>query len=451
MKSIVLVSTNFNIVYKDAEAKIDNIDFSSKTSLLDYDIAVIGINRKIILEYYSYNAEQFSGYKLIDQSKSRDFINDLERRKIEINSLLATGKNVYFILGDEFKCVYHTYKQSVSGTGRNARTTNYVEEMDIAQYLLNEEKIKIISSEGKNVDILPNTKLSFIYYKAYFNCKFFEPAITTTNAGNIISGIAKSCKGYKVILPELVNQASYDKKRQNEYLNDVEFVLQNIRTLDDSLSQKCEIPLWVNNCILSNEKADVLEIDKIEKQIQKLITMKNKVQLTIDNNFKYKKLLYSSGTELEDITKTIFEELGFEILPSRPNRSDLNLKYNDNCFVCEVKGLTKSAGEKNSNQLQKWETEFFEDYDIHPKQVLIVNTFRNLPLKERVEDSFPIQMLPYATKKEQCLITTTQLLCFYLNWLDNNDILENFIDKITSTNGIFDEYNDWGKYIEETK
>ena len=101
--------------------------------------------------------------------------------------------------------------------------------------------------------------------------------------------------------------------------------------------------------------------------------------------------------------------------------------------------------------MQKWETEFFEDYDIHPKQVLIVNTFRNLPLKERVEDSFPIQMLPYATKKEQCLITTTQLLCFYLNWLDNNDILENFIDKITSTNGIFDEYNDWGKYIEETK
>ena len=81
MKSIVLVSTNFNIVYKDAEAKIDNIDFSSKTSLLDYDIAVIGINRKIILEYYSYNAEQFSGYKLIDQSKSRDFINDLERRR----------------------------------------------------------------------------------------------------------------------------------------------------------------------------------------------------------------------------------------------------------------------------------------------------------------------------------------------------------------------------------
>ena len=66
------------------------------------------------------------------------------------------------------------------------------------------------------------------------------------------------------------NQASYDKKRQNEYLNDVEFVLQNIRTLDDSLSQKCEIPLWVNNCILSNEKADVLEIDKIEKQIQKI-------------------------------------------------------------------------------------------------------------------------------------------------------------------------------------
>ena len=127
------------------------------------------------------------------------------------------------------------------------------------------------------------------------------------------------------------------------------------------------------------------------------------------------------------------------------------MKYDNKFFVCEIKGLTKSAGEKNSNQLQKWETEFYDDFEIHPKQILIVNAFRELPLSKRVEDSFPNQMIDYATKKEQCLITTTQLVCFYLCWLNNNNIIDSFVKNIISTNGIFTDYNNWKDYIDEIK
>ena len=58
-------------------------------------------------------------------------------------------------------------------------------------------------------------------------------------------------------------------------------------------------------------------------------------------------------------------------------------------------------------------------------------------------------MLDYATKKEQCLITTTQLLCFYLCWLQNNKIIDDFVEQLISTNGIFNYYNNWEKYIDE--
>lgn len=227
------------------------------------------------------------------------------------------------------------------------------------------------------------------------------------------------------------------------------YQLSAILETDFTLNENCEIPKWISKIVLSNEKDDYNELIKVDTQIQNLITRKNRVQLNLNNNFRYKKLLYSSGKELEEIIKNVFNDVGFELLPCRPNRSDINLKYNDDYFVCEVKGLSKSAGEKNSNQLQKWETEFFEDYEIHPKQVLIVNSFRNIPLSERIEDSFPNQMLDYAIKKEQCLITTTQLLCFYLCWLEDKSILEDFVKKIIATNGIFTDYNDWGKNIFE--
>ncbi len=457
MKSIVLVGTHFDVVY-EAPAKIDNINFCDKKSLLDYDIVIIGLNSGIINEYFDNNEDEiYSGYPLINEHTSRGFIDDLERRKEEINSLLSIGKNIYFILGDECVCFFHTYEKSISGSGKNAKTTMIVEKIDIAKFLLGEDKIKITNSEGLNINILQNTKLTefsnkvknFIYFTSYFKCRFIEPTITTSNKDNIIGGLIKSNNGYKIILPELVKESSYNKKQERAYLDDVDFVLESIRDLDNTLNDKCEIPEWINKVVLSNEKEDNAEIKKIDFQIQKLLARKSRIQLILNDNYKFKKLLYSTGKELEEIVKNVFEELGFNLLQSRPNRSDLNLKFNDNYFVCEVKGLTKSAGEKNSNQLQKWETEFFEDYEIHPKQVLIVNSFRNLPLSERVEDTFPNQMLDYAIKKEQCLITTTQLLCFYLNWLDNNDILENFIDKITSTNGILNEYKDWEKYIDE--
>ena len=50
-----------------------------------------------------------------------------------------------------------------------------------------------------------------------------------------------------------------------------------------------------------------------------------------------------------------------------------------------------------------------------PKSLLIVNGYYELPLEERKEDVFPNQMLKYANKKEQCLLTTYQLLKLFID------------------------------------
>ena len=455
MKSIALLNTTgFNVVYKNKEDKIDSLSFSDKTSLLDYDIAIIGINHNIFYDYYT-SYEHYAGHCLIGEGQSAKFQEDLKRRKEEIRSLLDTGRNVYFIMGDDLKCYYYTYQKSVSGTGRNAKTTNYVNEINVGKYLIDEE-IDINYAEGKNINVLPDTKLTdfgnklkkHIYYKSYFKCKECEAAITTSNQDNYICGIIKSSNGHKVLLPEFVDPKLYNEKQSKKRLDDVDFVIQSIKSFDDVLNSKDDIPAWVKDYCLSNEEKDVLENKKLEEKIKKLKDKQEKIQIKLSDNFKYKKLLYASGTELENIVKELFEEFGFELLKSRPNRSDVNLKYEDKYFVCEVKGLTKSAAEKNSNQLQKWETEFFEDYEVHPKQILLVNGFKNIPLIERTEEVFPNQMLDYATKKEQCLMTTTQLLCIYLHWLKDNSILDKIFEIINNTNGVYSDYNNCEDYIQ---
>lgn len=454
MKSVALLNTTgFNVKYVDKDSRIDNIRFSDKTSLLDYDVVIIGINRNIYYNYTSY--ENYAGHYLIGESQSAKFKEDLDRRKSEIKSLLDIGRNVYFVMGDDLKCYYHTYKKSVTGTGRNAQTTNYVDEINLGKYLI-DENLEITYAKGKNIYVLPDTKLTnfgnrlknLIYYNSYFKHKDCEPTITTSNQNNYVSGIIKYSNGYKVLLPEFVNYELYNEKQDKQRLNDVDFVIQSIKFLDDELNSKSEIPDWINNYCLNNEEKALSEKINIEEKIKKLQEKKEKLDLELSEKFKYKKLIYASGEELENIVKKIFEELGFEMLKLRSNnRSDINLKYKDKYFVCEVKGLSKSAAERNANQLQKWETEFFEDFEIHPKQILIVNGFRNVSLQDRNEDVFPTQMLEYATKKEQCLLTTIQLLCIYLHWLEDHSILDEILEEIYNTNGVFIEYTDYTCYI----
>ena len=85
--------------------------------------------------------------------------------------------------------------------------------------------------------------------------------------------------------------------------------------MDDTLNENCDIPEWVNKIILSNEKSDYLECINIESEIQKLNERKNQIQLNLNKSFQYKKLLYSSGKELENIVQKVFLEIGFSLYP----------------------------------------------------------------------------------------------------------------------------------------
>lgn len=181
--------------------------------------------------------------------------------------------------------------------------------------------------------------------------------------------------------------------------------------------------------------------------MQKLKEKIEAEQKAIDNITNYKRLLTETGEPLENIVKQVLSELGFELCMAEEKRSDVIAKYNNIDIVAEIKGVGKSAAEKHAAQLEKWASQFLIDHGHQPRALLIVNGYNTLPLDQRTEEVFPDQMLKYSTSREQTLITTTQLLCLFVEIQEHPDCKEERIQELLSTIGRYNRYTDYSEFI----
>ena len=95
----------------------------------------------------------------------------------------------------------------------------------------------------------------------------------------------------------------------------------------------------------------------------------------------------------------------------------------------------------------KEDYKFIEDKEHAPKPILIVNGYCDTPLAERVEDVFPNQMLKYCEARGHVLVTTTQLLCLYVEIKKNPNCTEERITELLSCVGKYQRYLDYDNYI----
>jgi hypothetical protein len=103
-------------------------------------------------------------------------------------------------------------------------------------------------------------------------------------------------------------------------------------------------------------------------------------------------------------------DLGCTIERGMPGRTDRVVRWKAHTAVLEIKGLSKSAGERDAAQLEKWVSEHTVEHGQVPKGILLANTWRATPLDARRQAAFPDQMVPYASGRNHCLATTSQLL-----------------------------------------
>lgn len=397
-------------------------------------IAQIG-NIFDVESFHSMSSQNLLEYDmiLIDGRVLMEEINDAEHKKYV---LLMLERLTSFIENANMPLViYCTESMSLNSLNHND-SRNLLEMFNL--------DLEIEAKKGGKIDTnRDNPKRDFFdkynpeseYYYTFSK----HPGVSIGQARNSFQAVGFYTKDF-IVLPDLKD---YHKMSFYEYFGELYTLCKSIRKGDIELI----LPDWTINYHVPQEEQMLDKISKVDHDLGKLLAQKKTLEHNLDSHRALKMLWTASGTVLEMIVKKVFEELGFKSLPTAENRDDLLLSWKGRSIVVEVKGLTKSAAERNAAQLEKFLSMHLEIDGKLPKGLLVVNTYRNLPLANRTEVSFPNQMLDYSIKREHCLITTIQLctLLFYVR--DNPDQIDSVVEGLLACIGPYEEFPDWSKYI----
>ncbi len=428
---------------------METINFLSKKTILEYDILLVDLEN-MFGSYESYS--EYNGFPKISNHDSVQLKSDLNKRKKEIKEFLESGKNIVVLCGND-DCVYcYSGQKEISGTGKNAQTTYFVE--DVHSISLLPIKIspltlcgKKISYKNKRIEEKLKKYNDYFEYHTVYEDVSNNILMTIKDTNKTLSYYEQVGKGKIIFLPDLSfnrKNPTSESKIEKNYYND----LVNFGKL--LLNDEVELPIYSKNYLLPNEEIMINDIKKSKEQLNKLLNdIENKEQKLL--NLQKQKIMFTgTGTQLEVNSVQQFKDIGFSIIKYNPDSvdEDIVIKYNDKIAVVEVKGVSGSATEKHTSQIVKWKSEYHIENDVMPKGILLVNAFNDKGLESR-QEFFPNQMLKYATHQEICLLTTIQLYNIKLYLKQNPDEKEKIIQNIFNTNGLYEGFEKWDLNIKK--
>lgn len=442
-QNILGINTCFDTIEYDG---FTNDYFRSSVSFMDYDAVIIDTSY-LSQKYGTDYPHTYEGKRLISNDESRLMVEEFERTKAQIIEFLKQEKNVFVLMATNEKCFIHTGQSEYSITDIVApfNTFSFLP-IDLNPTMVIGEKFNITCKSSYS-NFFQATK-DMIYYEAYFEAPKKSALLTVPNTDKAISAVFEYEKGKIIILPYHYEEESF--KTEKEWKKNAKKYLDALFELNNALISHADsyvLPLWSDSIKVLNEEE---EENRLEQDVKKLHNIEEKIKKRKEliKAIKKKKILFTgSGTPLEEVVKETLQEIGFTLCEAEIGRSDIIASYNGTDVVAEIKGVSKSAAERHAAQLEKWAAEFIEENEHTPKAILIVNGYCDTPLTERTEDVFPNQMLKYCEARGHILITTTQLLCLYVDIKNNPDCAQERITELLSCVGKYQRYLDFGNYL----
>ncbi len=414
--------------YLSQDEKFEKVTLNSERDLADFDLIIwnpIGLPTDFSADH-SRNLS-VSSYQNLKKSLKKHFQ--------ELSEFFHSGKTLVILLPPPSEFAFaeeHAFDKKT---------------MPVTDLLpLNQgEKVSTVASTGTNITVRTNSDAIKIFsdfmkthmqYKAYFAEVIGEPFMFS-NANKPLASLLKRDEGRILFLPHII----LDKINLLAFVNQIKKLTTE---LNSESKDKTEIQLsnWASNFLLPNESETVNKIIELEKKNEELIINIGKEKALL-NSIISKKYLFAGGTgdALVDQVMLVFKEMGIPAVNGPEGRDDLILELGGRPAVVEIKGKKKSAAEEDAAQLEKWVSGYYEKNKVEPKGILIINAFKDLPLSERNDPAFPNQMIDYATRKQQCLITTTQLL--QLSLLANSEPKKGklIIESLLKTVGVYDSFS----------
>ena len=226
-------------------------------------------------------------------------------------------------------------------------------------------------------------------------------------------------------------------------------------TADESINKIFEIlgicqqtptPSWALNIAIPGTIEIEKEIQDIDKEIQEKKDSKNTLCSKLEDLTNFRKLVYATGDELEEIVKNTLELMGLSgIRTGKQGRDDLlfDFNHNDNYSLCsvEVKGTSDSLKLRDLRQSNNWIEDHQEHEQIKAKGLIVCNTFCNDELqKSRTKrDTVSPENLQYAKERKLCILSSVVLLDFCEYILNGNEPdVKKIENAISNTDGILD-------------
>lgn len=410
--------------------------------MFDFDVVIIDLNN---IESFYEGAYYFDPNRFSLKSRSElEFIRNILRLRRELYQFVASG-GVAFLFAPLEKTIIYEPSGDLVLPGAIKEYTGYFE-ISFGD-VLGLEGIVTFEAKGRNTEVTAKSVLSKLHRKLSNKIEYlvhiehleWEPLLLTKGGSKVISVMKKYEKGVIFLLSNLSLENSED---DNIFIDCIRTAVQNLQPINEF----AEVDRW------AKEYKFLPELD-LEKNLEQYITNLREAQAEVDRTLadlsifrEMKHLISGSGESLEIKVAEVFADLGFDVKKGELGRDDLIISKGERIAVVEIKGVKKSAAEKHAAQLEKWSATYFENNDVIPKPILVVNAFNETRLELRNENPFPNQMLTYSNARNHCLITTIQLLGMWLASKANPEKLDVLTDHLFETVGVFQNFSNFNEF-----
>lgn len=421
-----ILSVGFELASKDVE----ECNFDSNTSLLDWDIVMF---RPEISQYLEY-AAQFQGKFSLPDSSSFRLKERSEHWRREIRDAYQGGKTVVIYLPNLLQVYVDSGNRTYSGTGRNRQTTRLVDSYD--NYKCIPAPLAPVSSSGNSMKLSgKGADLLASYWKEFGDSSQYEviltgdgiPAALVTKGGERPVGAlyrSKSSNGALILLPNIdfyPDEFLSDDKEQtwtNEAHQFAARLVAAIVALDKSLKSVGELtpePNWARSLEfeLDSERELRGQLLILEQQFETLQRSKEALLDQMNQRGRLRYLLYEKGKPLEAAIIEALHVLGFSAHPFKESDSEFDVVFEspEGRLIGEAEGKDTKA--INIDKLRQLAMNIHEDLQresvtVPAKGVLFGNAYRLLPIPER-QTPFTEKCITATQISSTALIATVDL------------------------------------------
>lgn len=338
--------------------------YSADQSLLDADIIVF--EPDIFVYHKDSLIHTYQGKDSYDEDSSFRFKENTHHWRKELLTALGVGKTVFVFFGKYEEIFVHTGKKQYSGTGRNAKPINLVEPANNYMFLP-VTLPPLIPKEGNEIKpcshpmftVLWSEFKNYMKYESYIDGNIDVPLFLTRTGQKPVGGLFKVGKGHLILLPPVRcpdEFTKYDEKKKEHYwtkesLKFGEKLVNCFVDIDNflrSASEQTPPPTWVSEETYSieGEKEVRVEIDEINKKIDKLVENKNLLLNRMREEGLLKNLLYEQGTPLENTIIDALVLLGYQAENYNDGQLEIDqiiISPEGRRFIGESEGKNNSA------------------------------------------------------------------------------------------------------------